>query len=265
MFVRLVMVVDRFRLSRSTGANGGLAVTGMTLGATENIAGAQHSRLTRRCRRAGQPLLALILAAASVAACSGQVGGNTASVDPTIATAAAGPSAKDSSLYVIGPGDDLNVFVYRSPELSLQDVTVRPDGRISVPLIEDVVASGKTAMQLARELEDKLKKYVREPQVTVIVKSFVGPRDRQVRVIGEAAEPAALAYRQHMTLLDVMIATKGLTRFAAGNRAVIVRRTPNGGSTTIPVHLGDLIKDGDVSQNVEMQPGDTLIIPQTWF
>jgi polysaccharide export outer membrane protein len=240
-----------------------LAVTGTTFGSTENIASAQHSKLIRRRKQAGQRLLTLTLAA-SVAACAGH-GGGTASVDPTIAASAAGPSAKDASLYVIGPGDDLDVFVYHSPELSLPDVTVRPDGRISVPLIEDVVASGKTAMQLSRELEDKLKKYVREPQVTVIVKSFVGPLDRQVRVIGEAADPAALAYRQHMTLLDVMIATKGLTRFAAGNRAVIVRRTPNGGSTTIPVHLDDLIKDGDVSQNVEMQPGDTLIIPQTWF
>ena len=265
MFVRLVMVVDRFRLSRSTGANGGLAVTGTTFGATENVAMAQRPNTLRRHKPVGRSLLALTLATSLVAACAGKGGTDKASVDPTIATAAAGPPVDATSLYVIGPGDDLNVFVYHSPELSLPDVTVRPDGRISVPLIEDVVASGKTAMQLARELEGKLKKYVKDPQVTVIVKSFVGPLDRQVRVIGEAAEPAALAYRQHMTLLDVMIATKGLTRFAAGNRAVIVRRTANGGSTTIPVHLGDLVKDGDVSQNVEMEPGDTLIIPQTWF
>lgn len=133
-----------------------------------------------------------------------------------------------------------------------------------MPLVEDVVASGKTPMVLAREIETKLKKYINEPSVTVTVRTFVGPLDRQVRVIGEAAEPAALAYREHMTLLDVMIATKGLTRFASGNRAVIVRRY-EGSQKIINVRLSDLIKEGDISQNIEMLPGDTLIIPQTWF
>jgi polysaccharide export outer membrane protein len=141
---------------------------------------------------------------------------------------------------------------------------VRPDGRISVPLIEDVQAAGKTPTQLAREIEGRLKQYVKEPSVTVIVRSFIGPFNRQIRVIGEATEPMAIPYREHMTVLDVMITTRGLTKFAAGNRAVIVRREGSQ-QKTINVRLNDLVKDGDISQNVEMQPGDTLIIPQTWF
>jgi polysaccharide export outer membrane protein len=176
------------------------------------------------------------------------------------------PSAvADNAAYVVGPGDTLSVFVYRSPELSVPDLPVRPDGRISVPLIEDIVAAGKTPTQLAREIESRLKKYVKDPSVTVIVRGFVGPLDRQVKVIGEATEPVALPYRDHMTVLDVMIATKGLTTFAAGNSAVIIRREPGGKQAKIPVRLNDLVKDGDISQNVEMAPGDTLIIPQTWF
>jgi polysaccharide export outer membrane protein len=167
--------------------------------------------------------------------------------------------------YVIGSGDTLSVFVYRNPDLSEAGVAVRPDGRISVPLIEDITAAGKTPTQLAREIERRLKKYIQDPNVTVIVRSFVGPFDRQIRVIGEATEPAAIPYRDHMTLLDVMIATKGLTKYAAGNRAEVVRRDPGGKATTIRVRLNDLIKDGDISQNIEMQPGDTLIIPQSWF
>jgi polysaccharide biosynthesis/export protein len=142
---------------------------------------------------------------------------------------------------------------------------VRPDGRISTPLIEDIMAAGKTPTQLAREIEERLKKYIQDPNVTVIVRSFIGPFDRQIRVLGEATDPSAIPYRDHMTLLDVMIATKGLTKYAAGNRAEIVRRDPDGKTTTIRVKLSDLIKDGDISQNVEMQPGDTLIIPQSWF
>jgi polysaccharide biosynthesis/export protein len=174
-----------------------------------------------------------------------------------------GPSTNDQ--YVIGPGDSLSVFVYRNPDLSEPGVSVRPDGRISVPLIEDITAAGKTPTQLARDIEVRLKKYVQDPNVTVIVRAFVGPSDRQIKVIGEATDPSAIPYREHMTLLDVMIATKGLTKYAAGNRAEIIRLEPDGKQATIKVHLNDLIKDGDISQNIEMQPGDTLIIPQTWF
>jgi polysaccharide biosynthesis/export protein len=170
-----------------------------------------------------------------------------------------------SDQYIIGAGDQLSIFVYRNPDLSEGGVAVRPDGRISTPLIEDIVAAGKTPKALAREIESKLTKFIQDPNVTVIVRSFVGPPDRQVRVIGEATEPTAIPYRDHMTLLDVMIATKGLTKYAAGNRAVIVRVDPDGKRRSINVKLSDLIKDGDISQNIEMAPGDTLIIPQSWF
>lgn len=126
------------------------------------------------------------------------------------------------------------------------------------------MAAGKTPTQLARDVTQQLQQYVKDPNVTIIVRNFVGPFNRQIRVIGEATEPHALPYRDHMTVLDVMIATKGLTRYAAGNRAVIVR-TINGRQESYRVRLNDLIRDGDISQNVEMQPGDTLIIPQSWF
>jgi polysaccharide biosynthesis/export protein len=214
---------------------------------------------------------ALIVAAACiatiVAGCS--PGADRPPVVPPVAERSndnASPNgAATNDQYVIGPGDSLSVFVYRNPDLSEPGVSVRPDGRISVPLIEDITATGKTPTQLARDIEGRLKKYVQDPNVTVIVRSFVGPSDRQIKVIGEATDPSAIPYRDHMTLLDVMIATKGLTKYAAGNRAEIIRRAPDGRDMTIKVRLNDLIKDGDISQNLEMQPGDTLIIPQTWF
>lgn len=183
-----------------------------------------------------------------------------------VVSGALAPSAPaaESQMYVIGPGDNLRVFVYQAPDLS-GSVAVRPDGRISVPLVGDVVATGKNPTQLARELETALAKYVRAPTVTVIVNSFVGPLDRQIRVIGEAAQPRALPYREGMTTLDVLIESGGLTKFAAGNRAIINRRGPDGANQQIRVRLSDLIKDGDISANVVMQPGDTLIIPQSWF
>lgn len=167
--------------------------------------------------------------------------------------------------YVIGPGDHIGVFVYANPQISISDIPVRPDGRISLPLIQDLVAAGKTPSELSSDVSAHLSKYVKEPNVTIYVRDFVGPFDRQIRVIGEAAEPQAISYRAHMTLLDVMIQTKGLTRFAAGNQAVIVRRMPGGKQQSFSAHLSDLIRSGDISQNVEMQPGDTLIIPQTWY
>src|SRR4051794_24853359 len=169
-------------------------------------------------------------------------------------------AAKTSDEYIIGSGDQLSTFVYRNPDLSEGGVAVRPDGRISTPLIEDIVASGKTPTQLAREIEQRLSKYIQEPNVTVIVRGFVGPSDRQVKVIGEATDPVAIPYRDHMTLLDVMIATKGLTRYAAGNRAVVVRTSADGKQQIIKVRLNDLVKYGEIDQNLEMAPGDTLII-----
>ena len=198
------------------------------------------------------------------AACSSPSLPPDAPATPTATSATVESSnPANSSDYVIGSGDQLSIFVYDSPQLSTE-VPVRPDGRISTPLLSDIQAAGKTPAQLSKEIAERLKEYVRDPNVTVIVRGFIGPLDRQVRVIGEAADPQALPYRDGMTLLDVMITTKGLTKFAAGNRAVIVRKV-NGKDVTIHVHLSDLIKDGDISQNVAMQPGDTLIIPQTWF
>jgi polysaccharide export outer membrane protein len=199
-----------------------------------------------------------------LAGCSGPPKGGTSvapmQIDPGLAKD--GPQSDE---YIIGAGDQLSIFVYRNPDLSEGGVAVRPDGRISTPLIEDIMAAGKTPKDLAHDIEQRLTKFIQDPNVTVIVRSFVGPPDRQVRVIGEATEPTAIPYREHMTLLDVMIATKGLTKYAAGNRAVIVRVDPDGKRRSINVKLGDLIKDGDISQNIEMEPGDTLIIPQSWF
>ncbi|HEY3909587.1 MAG TPA: XrtA/PEP-CTERM system exopolysaccharide export protein [Stellaceae bacterium] len=172
-------------------------------------------------------------------------------------------SSLPSSEYIIGPGDRLNIFVWRNPELSVT-VDVRPDGRLSIPLVNDVVAIGKTPTQLGNELEQQLAKYIKEPVVTVIAEGFVGPFNEQVRVIGEAAQPRALPYRTGMTALDAMIEVGGLTRYAAGNDAVIVR-TIDGRQATYTVHLDDLIRDGDVSSNVALQPGDILIIPQRLF
>ena len=170
---------------------------------------------------------------------------------------------KESPLYLIGPGDNVNVFVWGNPELSAS-VPVRPDGRITTPLIEDVSASGKTPTQLAREMEKQLSRYIKNPVVTVIVTAFVGRFSEQIRVVGEAAKPQALSYREQMTLLDVMIDVGGVTEFAAGNRAKIIRSV-DGKQHEIPVRLDDLIKDGDISANVAVLPGDILIIPQAWF
>jgi polysaccharide export outer membrane protein len=165
--------------------------------------------------------------------------------------------------YFIGPLDSLSIFVWRNPELS-QTVPVRPDGRISIPLVQDLAAAGKTPTQLASDIETQLKKFVQDPIVTVIVTSFNGPYSRQVRVVGEAAHPQAIPFRDNMTLLDVMIASGGLTLYAAGNRSTIVR-TVGDKETAFRVRIADLIKDGDVSANVQMLPGDVLIIPQSWF
>ena len=164
--------------------------------------------------------------------------------------------------YLIGPGDVLNIIVWRNPELSMT-VPVRPDGKVTTPLIDELVAQGKNPNEVARDIEKLLGKYVRDPVVTVIVTSFVGPYSEQIRVVGEAAKPQALNYRQNMTLLDVMIAVGGLTDFAAGNSATILRG--GAGGTQYSVRLKDLIRRGDVSANVEMKPGDILIIPQSFF
>jgi len=164
--------------------------------------------------------------------------------------------------YVIGAGDGLNIIVWRNPELSMA-VPVRPDGKVAAPLVDEILAQGKTSIELARDVEKQLSKYVRDPVVTVLVTGFVGPYSEQVRVVGEAAKPQFLNYKKGMTILDVMIAVGGLTDFADGNKASILRTSE--GSKQYGVRLKDLVKRGDISANVEMKPGDILIVPQSLF
>lgn len=192
---------------------------------------------------------------ASLVALSGCASSSGFPAAPTIS------SAQDYT-YIIGPGDNLNIVVWRNPELSTT-VPVRPDGKIAAPLVDELVAQGKTSVEVARDVEKVLGKYVRDPVVTVLVTGFVGPYSEQIRVVGEAAKPQALPFKQKMSLLDVMIAVGGLTDFAAGNRATILRGSE--GNKQYSVRLQDLIKRGDVSANVEMRPGDILIIPQSLF
>ncbi len=171
-------------------------------------------------------------------------------------------SANEGYNYIVGPGDSLNIIVWRNPELSMS-VPVRPDGKLTTPLVEELLVQGKTSVEIARDVEKALAKYVRDPVVTVIVTGFVGPYSEQIRVVGEAARPQFLPYKQKMTLLDVMIAVGGLTDFADGNGATIFRASE--GDKRYSVRIKDLIKRGDISANVEMKPGDVLIIPQGWF
>jgi polysaccharide export outer membrane protein len=164
--------------------------------------------------------------------------------------------------YHIGPLDVVNVIVWRNPELSMA-VPVRPDGKITTPLVDDLPALGKTPTELERDMEKALVKYIRDPVVTVVVTSFAGPANEQIRVVGEAAKPSVLPYRKDMTVLDVMIAVGGLTDFADGNGARIFRVADGG--KLYSVRLRDLVKRGDITANVDMRPGDILIIPQSWF
>ena len=165
--------------------------------------------------------------------------------------------------YRIGPGDTLSIFIWRNPDLSAE-VPVRPDGRISVPLLEDVVASGKTPTELAREIEKSLARFIQNPLATVIVTNFVGPYTEQVRVVGAATAPRAIAFRANMTLLDAMIEVGGLNEFAGGNRSTLVRMVA-GEQKQYRVRIGDLIRDGDISANVNLLPGDVIIIPESFL
>ncbi|MBH1986326.1 MAG: polysaccharide export protein [Burkholderiales bacterium] len=165
-------------------------------------------------------------------------------------------------IYRIGALDQLSIVVWRNPDLS-STITVRPDGRISLPLVENLVAAGRQPEELSREIEKALAKYIREPVVTVLVNNFQGVTTEQIRIVGEAARPQAVPFRQNLTLLDVMIQVGGLTDFADGNGAVLVRGAEQGKQYS--VRLKDLIKRGDISANVEVKPGDILIIPQSWF
>ena len=178
------------------------------------------------------------------------------------AAAAQTAQAQQSPDYIIGPGDEIEVFVWQNPDLSV-NVPVRPDGKISTPLNEDMVAVGKTPSQLAHDIEMKLSEYVRSPHVNVIV---VKPDSvfSQVKVIGQVVHPQAIAYRQGMTVLDAVLAVGGLSEYAAGNRARIVRLV-DGKETNIPLRLNALVNGGDMSQNVELKPGDVLVVPESRF
>ena len=200
---------------------------------------------------AGSLLLILLLAG-----CSGGGGATMTAEEST-------GEQSDTDNYVIGPGDGLEVFVWGHEDLTAT-VTVRPDGEISTPLVEDMRAAGKTPTELARAVETVLAEYVRTPTVTIIVQEFVGVYNRQVRVVGQAAEPQALSYRNGMTLLDVMIEVGGLSEFASGNKAKIVRKQ-DGEEVTIKVRISDLLNKGRMDQNVRMMPGDVLIIPESIF
>ncbi len=198
---------------------------------------------------------AMVLAAGGLSACADN---SLPEAPATLDTASAAPAE-----YLIGAGDTLHVFVWHSPELTTT-VRVRPDGLISVPLANDVAVGGKTPTAVARELEARLAEYVNDPKVNVIVQDFIGRFDRQIRVVGEAAKPQAIPYRQGMTVLDVVIAAGGLTRFADGNGATLVR-TRDRHQTSYRVRLADLIEGGDLHANVPVAPGDLLLIPQNWF
>jgi polysaccharide export outer membrane protein len=184
----------------------------------------------------------------------------------TLPAATLHPSSTEditSYKYLIGPGDSLNIFVWRNPEVS-GTFTVRPDGMITTSLVEDIPVSGKTPTELAREIEKILSTYLRDPIVTVTVGGFVGPFSEQIRIIGESSEPRSINYTQNMTLLDVMIQVGGLTEFANGNNALLVR-IESGQQKQYQIFIDDLIKNGEISANVDVLPGDIIIIPETWF
>lgn len=203
-------------------------------------------------------LIGLFAVALLVVGCGG--GGRAV---PTATNSGTVVNEADMSNYRIGPGDVLDVFVWRNPEISTT-VPVRPDGKISTPLVEDMVAVGKTPSQLARDMEAVLEKYIKSPAVNIIVSEFKGTFAEQIRVVGQAANPQAIPYREGMTLLDVMIAVGGLGEFAAGNRAKLVRKE-DGRTVEYRVRLSDLLNDGDIEQNVALRPGDVLIIPEAYF
>ena len=198
--------------------------------------------------------------ALALGACASQRNGGSLPPSTSYGSQTTSP---ESYTYLIGPGDSVQIFVWRNPEIS-QGVTVRPDGKITTPLVEDLQASGKTPTQLARDLEKALETYIRQPIVTVIVAGGVGPYSEQIRVVGQASKPQAIAYKRQMTLLDVMIAVGGLTEFADGNSTKIVRIV-DGKQMEYEVRVDDLLNDGDISANVDMLPGDILIIPESWF
>lgn len=197
-----------------------------------------------------------LLAVTLLVACT-----SSAPIESTASPSTASAKATDSN-YIIGPGDSLEVFVWRNPELSVT-VPVRPDGKISTPLVEDMVAVGKTAPQLARDMETVLSEYVRTPKVNIIVTNAASAFSL-VKVVGQVTHPSALPYREGMRVLDAILAVGGLTQFASGNRARIVR-VEHGQETVIHLKLANLVNNGDVHENVPLRPGDVLVVPQSMF
>ena len=187
--------------------------------------------------------------------------GNDRPSYPQLPTATS--DAQYSTRYRIAPGDSVQIFVWRNPEVSTT-VPVRPDGLLSAPLLEEIPAAGKTPAELARDLEAELATYLRDPLVTVIVNGFIGTYQEKIRVVGETRQPISLLYRDSMTLLDVMIETGGITDFADGNGATLVRFV-DGKQEQFSLRLDDLVRNGDISANVDMRPGDIVIIPEAWF
>lgn len=180
------------------------------------------------------------------------------------APGAAAPGQYDTtSNYVIGPGDAIQVFVWRNPELSIS-VPVRPDGKISTPLVEDLVAVGKTPSQLARDIEARLAEYIRSPQVNVIV-TGASSRFSNVRVIGQVGKPGTVPYREGMTVMDAVLEAGGLSEFAAGNRTRLIRKDESGKQTETRVKVDDLLRKGRLKENLSLRPGDVLIVPESFF
>lgn len=180
------------------------------------------------------------------------------------ATTPAAPAPSVAPTYLVGPGDELRVFVWKNPDLSA-DVPVRPDGKVSTPLVPDMQAQGKTPSQLAGDLSKALSAYVQNPVVTVLVRSFAAPQSASsIRVIGAAVTPKSVAYHEGITALDVLIEVGGLNNFAAGNDAELIR-TEQGQARTITLHLANLLKDGDLEANMKLMPGDVIRIPERWF
>ena len=213
-----------------------------------------------RLGHAGKKLALPLMMAVALSGCMG--GGNRPELPPTAFVASReGPGEE----YVIGPLDTLQIFVWRNQELSAE-VQVRPDGRITTPLVSDMPAVGKTPAMLADDLKYALGEYIKDPIVSVVVKSFSGTFSQQVRIVGATEKPASLPYRANMTLLGAMIAVGGLSEFAAGNRARLVRYDKaSGKQREYKVRLSDLLKNGDTSANVRLEPGDVIIIPESMF
>jgi polysaccharide export outer membrane protein len=217
--------------------------------------------IAQNWRRPGRPLAAW---ATGLCLLGTLAGGCSSLPDPPPEMSTAASPDETQSAYQIGPSDQISIFVWRQPELSAQ-VAVRPDGKISVPLIDDMLAAGKTPTELSQNIATALREYVQDPKVTVMVNSFVGPYDRQIRVVGQAVRPQAIPFRRNMSVLDVMIQVGGLTEYASGNRAVLVRTPATGEQQKYGLRLADLLEDGKASANVYVLPGDVIIIPQSYF